>query len=436
MNLPLLRKPAALARDARLLVAVSGGADSLALLHLLQASGLTPLLALHVDHGLSAESLCWAQRCVEVCAALQLPVQVLRVSVDRSRGDGLEAAAREARYAALAAQLLPGDCLVTAHHRGDQAETVLANLFRGSGPRGLAAMRGLMPFAGGWLWRPLLGLPRAELAAYAEQQALQPCADPMNADPRFLRAWLRQTVVPLIETRFPSLGGALQRQAELAAEQQAVLAELADADAPVAADGALDCQALLGLPPARARNALRHWLLRQGYPMPSAAQLSRVVNEVIAAAADGSPHLRLRRYEIRRYRDRLHAMAVLPPVSSDWNARWSGQSRLSLPQGCGYLCAPHAPPSPLEVRLPSGGERLRPRGSLHRRALRILFQEAGVPPWVRRRTPLILLDGELAAVLGVGHTERFAQWCADNDWNLQWESAPVGARVEGSARLT
>lgn len=177
-------------------LAFSGGLDSTVLLHLLHAHGL-PLEVVHVHHGLQAQADAWAAHCQRVCEGLGVPLQVLRVQV-RPAGEGPEAAARAARYQALGALLRPGEVLVTAHHRDDQAETLLLRLLRGSGVRGLAAMPELAPFAAGQLWRPLLGLGREQITAWAVAQGLDGLHDPHNQDPRFARSRLRQQVMPLL----------------------------------------------------------------------------------------------------------------------------------------------------------------------------------------------------------------------------------------------
>ena len=161
--------------DARMLVAFSGGLDSTALLHLLAkdtASRRNGLRALHVHHGLHPQADEWVAHCRRFCDALGIPLHVVRVEVARDGGQGPEAAARQARYAAILAALQPGEVLVTAHHRDDQAETFLLRALRASGPDGLAAMREWQAFAQGWHWRPLLRTPRSELLAHAKAHGL------------------------------------------------------------------------------------------------------------------------------------------------------------------------------------------------------------------------------------------------------------------------
>src|SRR5690606_8071854 len=162
-----------------------GGLDSVVLLHLLRsrpdvrAAGLR---AIHVRHGLQAAAGDWAAHCRALCEALEVPLQVVEVDVERDSGAGLEAAARAARRRAFAAALGDDEILALAHHRDDQAETFLLRALRASGPDGLAAMRPWQRFGAGWLWRPLLDAPRADLLAHAQLHGLRWVEDPSNDD--------------------------------------------------------------------------------------------------------------------------------------------------------------------------------------------------------------------------------------------------------------
>jgi len=211
---------------AAVLVGLSGGLDSSVLLHALAQQPRyrrAGLRAVHVHHGLHPDADAWADQCAAVCAALAIPLQVLRVQVPRDGGHGLEAAARQARRAAFAEALAAGEWLALAQHRDDQAETFLLRALRASGADGLAAMQPLRGFAHGKLWRPLLALPRDALQAYAQRHALQWIEDPSNADPGFDRNFLRLRVLPLLRQRWPHAAAALARSAQLCGEAAALL---------------------------------------------------------------------------------------------------------------------------------------------------------------------------------------------------------------------
>lgn len=245
-----------LARKGRVWVAFSGGGDSVALLHLLKTSQMPGLRAVHVHHGLQAVADDWVRHCRRLCRVLGVPLRVLRVEV-KPDGDGIEAAARKARYAALAALLKSGDALATAHHRDDQAETVLFRALRGTGIAGLGGMRDCEPLGAGHLWRPLLEMRRDDLRGYARQHRLDWIDDPHNRDPRYARAFLRHEVLPLLARHFAAAPDSLARLGRHAQAAGRLLAQLADEDAQSVADGdGLSIPGLLNLDAERRRNLL------------------------------------------------------------------------------------------------------------------------------------------------------------------------------------
>jgi tRNA(Ile)-lysidine synthase len=409
------------------LVAYSGGLDSTVLLHALAQAGVCGLRAAHVHHGLQPQADAWAAHCTQFAAGLRVPFELLRVSVASADRDGPEAAARRVRYAALRGLLRPGEVLATAHQRADQAETVLLRLLRGSGPVGLAAMRPLCPFAPGWLWRPLLDTSREALHDYARRHGLRWIEDPHNRDARYARSWLRTELLPRLRDRFPHAEESLARSAQLAAEAADLLAALAELDWRAAARGpALSVAALLALDPARRHNLLRHWLGQRGLLAPSRDTMRRLDREVLAAASDAAPLLRWNGCELRRYRDALYAMPPLPPPPDRQTRLLWTQAELELPAGCGRLRLPRPPRSPLTVRFARGAERFKPSRGSHHRTLRNLFQERGVPPWVRLRTPLVETAGRLVYVAGVGPAE---DWASLAEALPEWLEAPPGAVV-------
>lgn len=259
--------PAAHAQ-APVLVGYSGGMDSHALLHALaNLRGAAALRAVHVDHDLQADSAAWARHCADVCAALGVALDIRRVRVERDGPLGLEGAARAARRAAFAASLRPGEVLALAQHRDDQAETFLLRALRASGSDGLAAMRPWRPFAAGWLWRPLLAVPRQALQAYARAQGLRWVDDPTNLETDRDRNFLRHRVLPLLRERWPQADAALARSAALSAESADLLqdedARLLAAAACGDGDG-LSVPALRAWPASRRARLLRRWVAQGG----------------------------------------------------------------------------------------------------------------------------------------------------------------------------
>lgn len=398
-----------------LAVGWSGGMDSTVLVHLLaqlpeaRARGLR---ALHVDHRLDPASTSWAEHCRLVATRLDLPLEIVVVNVPATAD--LENAARRARYAAFAARLRPGEILALAHHADDQAETVLLKLLRAAGPEGLGGMRRLRPFAAGQVWRPLLDCDRSALAAYARAHALHWIEDPSNADTRRDRNFLRHVILPALQLRWPQARRALGHSARWARaaaeylrdEAATTLARLRGTD-----PSTLAWQPWLALPPALRDPVLRLWLRELGQPEPSFGQLAELEHQLRHAAADRAASVRYAGVELRRYRQYLFVLAAQPPVPSDWEARWDGRP-LALPAGGTLTLTPATVlAEPLRVTYRRGGERLCLAGGRHRRALRVLLQEAGIPPWQRGRLPLIHAGTELLAVGDRWLSEAGRRWC-------------------------
>lgn len=411
--------------SGRVWIGYSGGVDSTVLLHLFAAMGVDGLRALHVHHGLQPAAEAWVRHCRRVCRQLGVPLRVLRVRVVPA-GEGLEAAARQARYAAIARLLRPGDVFATAHHRDDQAETVLFRALRGTGIAGLGAMRERERLGAGTLWRPLLDAPRSRLLDYARRHDLRWIEDPHNRDPGFARAFLRERVLPQLAPQFPAAAESLVRLARHARAAEELLAELGQADLQALGDGGgIAIDGLLRLGAERRNNALYQAWRALGLPPPDQAWYARLQREVLGARADAEPVLVSGGGEARRYRNRLYLMAVLPPPPPPTlRLRWpAGRRRLELPAGCGTLVRTRGVAVDLSVRFGLRGERLRLPGAPHRRTLKNLCQEAGLPPWLRERMPLVeTADGALIAA-GHWHDAR----APELGLALRWVHALPGA---------
>ncbi len=404
-------------------LAYSGGLDSHVLLHALHGliarqPGLT-LSAVHVHHGLRPEADQWAAHCLAVCAALEIPCQVLHVQARPAAGESPEDAARRARYQALQGVVGTGDCLLTAHHQDDQAETLLLQLLRGCGVAGLAGMPVCAKFGAGQLARPLLTHSRAELRDYAERHSLRWVEDGSNAETGYDRNYLRHEILPRLRARWPATAAALTRSAGHCAAATDLLQTLATQDlaglrGPVS--GTLMIDRLQALDAARQDNVLRVWLRELGLPTPSTAHLRQLRCELLTAAVDAMPCVRWPGAELHRYRKLLYAMTPLTAHDAGQVLDWDLQQPLTLPGGAGRLhvalSSGHGLDAALRgqrisVRFRHGGEICKPVGRGHHHDLRKLFQEAGVPPWRRERVPLLYVDGELAAVVGFWVCEPF-----------------------------
>ena len=401
--------------DGPLCVAFSGGPDSIALLHALAAlpqARARGLRALHVDHGLHPDSAAWATRAQAFCAALEIACEVCRVEVPLGSGEGLEAAARRARYAAFAQALQPGEWLLLGHHRDDQAETVLLKLLRGAGPEGLGGMRVVRPLGRGQLWRPLLGLPREVLRGYVQDQRLPCLEDPSNSDTALARNHLRHEILPRLRRHWPQAIDSILHSAALCrAADDSLRTRWLEAFATLhdAATGSLDAHGWLALDPALREPLLDHWLHARGLPAPTAAQRRQIERQCDARAGQ-QPCVRWRGAELHIWKGRLWALAPRAALDPDWHAAWHGQS-LALPDGGQLALEPgRRLDRPLTVRLRQGGERIRPAGDPHTRELRDLFQQAVLPPWQREACPLLYASDELVAVAD--------RWCTDQGASL------------------
>jgi tRNA(Ile)-lysidine synthase len=387
-----------------LCVAFSGGPDSSALLHALaqlpeaRARGLR---ALHVDHGLQADSAAWADHCRRFCATLALPFDVLHVEVDFTTGIGLEAAARNARYAAFAEALRADEWLLLGHHRDDQAETVLLKLLRGAGPDSLGGMHALRPFARGQLWRPLLAVSRQQLRDYVEAQQLDCIYDPSNTDTRLARNQLRHEILPRLRQHWPQAVDSILHSAALcrAAADSLRTQWLTAFDVlHDPATNSLDAGGWLALAPALREPLLDYWLHARDLPAPTTAQ-RRQIERQCHARAGRLPCIRWAGAELHVWKGRLWALSPAHELPADWQSPWQGEP-LKLPDGGSLSLTVDGArlDEPLNLRLRLGGERIKPDGDAHTRELRHLFQQGSMPPWQRAACPLLYADNELVAV--------------------------------------
>jgi tRNA(Ile)-lysidine synthase len=400
----------------RLLVAYSGGMDSHVLLHGLIAIRdqlLAEIHAVHVNHGLQSHAQQWAEQCSKFCNQNTIPITVLEIDASSEKGESPEAVARARRYRAISELMQEGDILLTAHHSDDQAETVLLQLLRGSGPSGLAAMPMINGFGPGFHARPLIAYSRADLTEYANQHQLKWVEDFSNSDISFDRNYLRQKIIPLLKERWPSLDRTISRSASHCAEAQQLINDAARIDlenVDINADNSISIDALSALPQPRARAVIRTWVKDAGLQLPDTTRLDRVLLEMLTAREDRNPVVEWPGVELRRYRDRLFVMSSLEPLDADIELEWDGISELTLPSGLGTISvekSDHGIPADrwdrgeITVSFRTGGERCKPIGREGSKSLKNLFQEQGIPPWQRDRIPLINIDGRLAAVADI-----------------------------------
>jgi len=402
--------------SATLNLGLSGGRDSVVLLHVLKDLLPERLRAIHVQHGLSPNADAWADFCLQLCRTWQIPLEIAKVEV-RPQGRGVEDAARTARYQAFQAQ--GAKWLALAHHRRDQAETLLLNLCRGAGVAGAAAMRSRREMSALTVLRPLLEVGEEAIAAYASAHALAWVEDESNALPHFRRNFLRLEVLPKLARSFPAVEANLARAAGHFAEAESLLRDLASVDAArIEADAAYFGTLSL----ARQANWLRGVLQAARWSIPDTARLHDALRQFSHALMRNAPVV-VRGPEGRLclWRNRFYLVAdvSIPEHPQNWNGReplfWAGSwLHLEARQGEG-LCAERLfgnAENKLTVRSRQGGEALRLAQNRPRRPLKKLMQEAAIPPWQRERLPLLYWNGELIACPDIGIA---AEWQCRKD---------------------
>jgi tRNA(Ile)-lysidine synthase len=435
-------------------VACSGGLDSMVLLH--AASGWArehgvSLFAFHVHHGLSRNADEWLAHCERSAAQLGAAFDARRVTVEKGKS-GVEQAARKLRYAALGEMCRSHGVglLLTGHHLDDQAETVLLQLLRGSGPAGLSGMdtanraAKLLGDADVMIARPLLSLNRAELEKYARLQDIDWVDDESNLDPRYTRNALRHQVMPALAQAFPGFQQRIARSAAHAQSAQRLLDQLAAQDLAACLSGdALSLLRLRELDTDRIHNLMRYWFGTRGISMPSTAWLEQMVAQALEARESAQLRVTHPDCEIRRHRDHLHITPRLPDlpgmrdpddigvIDREGQAfRWNGEAQIAFPDYGGVL---HFEPADegfdadwlraqqLVIDFRKGGERLKPAANRPTRGLKAHYQALGVPAWERERLPVVSSGYDLLFAAGIGMDCRHVR--TGPAIRLRWETA-------------
>jgi tRNA(Ile)-lysidine synthase len=440
-----------------LAVALSGGLDSMVLLHLAhafaRARGL-PLFAFHVHHGLSPNADAWRAHCAQAASELGVPFDALEVQVEKGTS-GIEATARKRRYAALGEMCRAHGVglLLTAHHLDDQAETVLLQLLRGSGPAGLSGMDAAnrAPTLLGddqlVMARPLLAVSRAALEALAQAEGVTWVDDESNLDARYARNALRHAVMPALAQAFPGFQQRVARAGRHMGSAQRLLDELADQDlAACLVDDAIELGVLRGMSRDRVDNLLRRWFSIRRIAMPSTAWLEQMVAQLLTAREGAQLLVAHPDCEVRRHRDRLYLVPRLPELAGMRDPddegvfvkhaqafAWRGEASLAFPDYGGVLHFDHADAGfdaawlraqPLTIDFRKGGEKLKLAHNRPNRSLKHLYQAAGVPAWERTRLPIVSSGAELLFAAGLGmDCRRLSE--GPGRVNLRWEAAPA-----------
>ncbi|SOD42101.1 tRNA lysidine(34) synthetase TilS [Nitrosovibrio sp. Nv4] len=442
-----------------LAVALSGGVDSVVLLDFLvplSAQMQFSLSAIHVNHGISINADQWSIFCRNLCRSSGVPLKVVRLKINQEPGVSLEATARDERYRVFGK--LKADYVVLAQHLDDQAETLLLQLLRGAGVRGLGAMPVVRHFAaeinkqgigagtselsGGRprILRPFLEVSRREIEDYASEHALQWITDESNDDISFDRNFLRHEFFPLLEKRFPSYRTTFMRASRHMAEASCLLDELAEADSKACVvPGKLHVEDLRNLGFLRAKNLLRYILAQQGAILPSTIKLEEILRQMLSSRPDTKLHLIFGNTEVRCFKGEVHVRSArslrkgTSPVT-EWRLVWKGEQELTIAELGGTLKLTRHEGAGLNlqklsgqavtIRPRRGGERLRPDCNRPRRSLKNLLREASLPPWEREALPLIFSEERLVCVPGIGVDCDFQAVAGEPGLLVEWQPTP------------
>ena len=399
----------------KLVVAYSGGLDSHVLLHLLSqiSNAEHEVRAIHVNHGLQASSLAWVQHCEDTCVGLGIPFEVISLALKIPKGQSIEEVARIERYKALYQSLEENETLLTAHHQNDQVETFLLNLFRGAGVDGLASMpisrlfgpKGLEH----QLLRPMLSYNRETLENYAEKHQLKVVDDPSNLDLSFDRNYLRQHILPELSGRWVGIDKAISRAAAIQSETKEILNEVAEHAFKQVFDSkknTISITRLKQLTKAKQKLVLRYWISDRGFSYPSEKKLQHLFSDVIEANQGTQPLLEWQGVQLRRFQDDLYISEPLLDHDVNNVIDWDLKSPLTI-DSLNLIIHPEELSDELRevaslvtIKFRQGGEKIRipNRGNL---SLKNIFQEEGVPPWMRDRMPLVYLGDKLISVIGL-----------------------------------
>ena len=402
----------------RIVIAYSGGLDSSALLHCLSRLNLTiPVLAVHVNHGLSSNSQSWAEHCQQQCDELAIPLSVHNVSLIPEQGN-LEEQAREARYKVFKTFMEQGDALLMAHHQDDQVETFFMRLMRGSGLTGLSSIPQTRSFAGGDIFRPWLQVGRKTLEAFVSEQKIPHIHDESNDETHFDRNWWRHDLLPRIKKRYPQSAASVESTIGILQQERAVLNALLQPvyNTVVELDGRLQCDALVTYSEIIQVQLIREWLEQmEVYPSLSQGQILQVLQDVVKAQVDAEPVFRWQENEIRRFNGFLYPLAHQKREAIE-ECEFEGED-LALPNGQ-LTCLKGVGLKPDQYRVVGyqGGLKAKPSGR-PTKTLKKWFQEWNIPPWQRATWPVLMREDKVAAVPGLFVCEAFS---TDEGWMLDY----------------
>ena len=370
----------------KIVVALSGGIDSVVLLHFLNKHYPGNVRAVHINHNLSKHSDEWCSFCERICNSAKIEFKYISINIQNS--SNIEENARKKRYLSLKSELRVGEILCTAHHQEDQAETFLLQLFRGSGVAGLASMPKIKSIGDSELYRPFLSISKQKIVDYASKNHLKWIEDDSNLDTNFKRNLLRIEFLPKLSSAFNGLIKNVSRSAAHQAEALRLMQDLAELDIKnfeLLVNNKIQVSSLIQLPKRRIVNVLRYYIANLGFLLPS----NKVLNELISslsAKTDANVILRWHHYEVRRYNGELYFFDEHIESSN-------------LP--CPYYESLKNLPN-FEIRFRLEGQRIKVKGKGHSQSLKKVLQESNIPPWERDKLRMYYVDGSLRAMETLG----------------------------------
>ena len=405
-------------KSVNVTIGLSGGVDSMVLLNVLyqlKTKLNLKLSAIHVHHGLSKNADNWGQVCFDECKKLGVDFSQKKINIDNSEGIGIEASARKARYQIL--HQLSNELLVTAHHQNDQAETLMLQLLRGSGLKGLASMPSYDQERN--LWRPFLKISRDIIEEYAKDNNIRFIEDESNKNIEFDRNFLRLEIFPKLIKRFPQTIRSLGRSADLVAEGLNLNKAIAKEDAKnyFSEDFIkLSTKIFSTLPRDRVVNLIRWWLDKNQQKMPSQKIMDQIYTQIISAKKDAQINIHISsEMSVRAYKNFLWLVKIKKEKNS-YDLIWKGEDIFELPGSGKLLFKPclgkgisleKVGSSILRIQNRKGGERFKPKRNQPTRTLKYLLQEINMPPWERELLPIIYSEDMLVAVPNYGVHHEF-----------------------------